>query len=90
MLPPARSRTHFDVIHRDTERFCTIFELVPPPELSSCVMTLLFWLAIAAPHLKRQRLGDFESWLARILRNDKAIAVAAAIRGTLPVVVWRF
>ena len=46
-------------------------------------------LALAATHLKRQRLGDFESWLARILRNDKAIAVAAAIRGTLPVVVCR-
>jgi len=41
-------------------------------------------LAFAATHLKRQRLVDFESWLTRILRNDKAPAVAAAIRGALP------
>ena len=44
-------------------------------------------LALAATHLKRQRLDDFESWLTRILRNDKAPAVAAAIRGNLPAVV---
>jgi uncharacterized protein DUF4435 len=41
-------------------------------------------LAFAATHLKRQRLVDFESWLTRILRNDKAPPVAAAIRGALP------
>jgi hypothetical protein len=46
-------------------------------------------LALAATHLKRQRLDDFESWLTRILRNDKAPAVAAAIRGNLPAVVLR-
>ena len=43
-------------------------------------------LALAATHLKRQRLDDFESWLTRILRNDKAPAVAAAIRAALPVI----
>jgi ABC-type branched-subunit amino acid transport system ATPase component len=46
-------------------------------------------LALAATHLKRQRLDDFESWLTRILRNDKAPAVAAAIRGALPAVACR-
>jgi hypothetical protein len=43
-------------------------------------------LALAATHLKRQRLNDFEGWLTRILRNDKAPAVAAAIRASLPAV----
>jgi AAA domain, putative AbiEii toxin, Type IV TA system len=43
-------------------------------------------LALAATHLKRSRLVDFESWLTRILRNNKTPAVTAAIRGNLPVV----
>jgi hypothetical protein len=41
-------------------------------------------LALAATHLKRTRLRDFENWLTRILRNDKAPAVTAAIRASLP------
>jgi energy-coupling factor transporter ATP-binding protein EcfA2 len=43
-------------------------------------------MALAATHLKRQRLEDFESWLTRILRNDKAPGVAVAIRAALPTV----
>ena len=46
-------------------------------------------LALAATHLKRQRLIDFESWLTRVLRNDKAPAVAVAIRDALPIVTCR-
>jgi hypothetical protein len=41
-------------------------------------------MALAATHLKGQRVEGFESWLTRILRNDKAPEVAAAIRGALP------
>jgi ABC-type branched-subunit amino acid transport system ATPase component len=41
-------------------------------------------MAQAATHLKRSRLVDFESWLTRVLRNDKVPAVTAAIRANLP------
>lgn len=41
-------------------------------------------IAQAATHLKRTRLTDFEGWLTRVLRNNKAPAVVAAIQGALP------
>lgn len=41
-------------------------------------------LALAAAHLKRTKAKDFESWLTRVLRNNKAPAVLAAIRVVLP------
>lgn len=41
-------------------------------------------MAVAASHLKRSRVVDFESWLTRILRNEKAPGVAAAIRNAVP------
>ena len=41
-------------------------------------------VALAASHLKRTRAKDFESWLTRVLLNDKAPAVVAAIRAALP------
>lgn len=44
-------------------------------------------LALAATHLKQSKLVDFESWLTRILRNNKAPAVVEAIRAVLPVPV---
>jgi hypothetical protein len=43
-------------------------------------------MALAATQLKRTRLPDFEGWLTRVLRNNKAPALVAAIRGTLPAV----
>jgi hypothetical protein len=41
-------------------------------------------LALAATHLKRTKLKDFEAWLTRVLLNKKAPAVAEAIREALP------
>ena len=41
-------------------------------------------IALAAQHLKKTRRADFESWLTRVLRNNKAPAVVEAIRGCLP------
>lgn len=41
-------------------------------------------IALAASHLKRSRRADFESWLARILRNNKFPAITRAIRDSLP------
>ncbi len=40
--------------------------------------------ALAALHLRRTKAKDFESWLVRVLRNQKAPAVVAAIRVVLP------
>jgi ABC-type cobalamin/Fe3+-siderophores transport system ATPase subunit len=41
-------------------------------------------LALAASHLKQSKLVDFEGWLTRVLRNDKAPPVAEAMRAALP------
>lgn len=41
-------------------------------------------LSLAAQHLKKTRLKDFESWLTRVLINGKAPALVAAIRENLP------
>jgi energy-coupling factor transporter ATP-binding protein EcfA2 len=41
-------------------------------------------MVLAAKYLKRARLADFEGWLTRVLRNDKAPGVAAAIQDSLP------
>ncbi|GAB3380081.1 AAA family ATPase [Lysobacter fragariae] len=41
-------------------------------------------LACAATHLKRTRLVDFEGWLTRVLRNNKAPALVATIKEGLP------
>ncbi len=42
---------------------------------------------LAATHLKRCRVTDFESWLTRVLRNNKAPAVVAAFRDSVPAAV---
>jgi hypothetical protein len=41
-------------------------------------------MALAATHLKNSRLVAFESWLTRVLRNNKAPALVAAIHSCLP------
>lgn len=41
-------------------------------------------MALAATHLKRCRLPDFESWLVRVLRNNKFPTLTEAIRESLP------
>lgn len=41
-------------------------------------------IALAAIHLKRMRLADFESWLTRVLRNNTVPALTAAVRKSLP------
>ncbi len=43
-------------------------------------------LALAAQHLKTSKRKDFESWLTRVLRNDRAPALIAAIKQSLPVI----
>jgi hypothetical protein len=43
-------------------------------------------LALAATYLKRSKLADFESWLIRVLRNNKVPALVTAIRNSLPVI----
>lgn len=43
-------------------------------------------MALAATHLKRCRLSDFEAWLVRVLRNKKFPAITKAIRESLPVI----
>ncbi len=43
-------------------------------------------LALAAKHLKASKLADFESWLTRVLRGNKAPLVAAAIKQHLPTI----
>lgn len=41
-------------------------------------------MGLAATHLKRCKLVDFEGWLARVLRSDRIPALTAAIRRNLP------
>ena len=41
-------------------------------------------MALAARHLKKSKKADFESWLTRVLRNNKVPALVTAIRTTLP------
>jgi len=41
-------------------------------------------MALAAMHLKKMKLSDFESWLTRILRNNKVPALVTAIRQSIP------
>ena len=41
-------------------------------------------LALASKHLKRSKLDAFTSWLTRVLRNDKAPHLVAAIQKELP------
>jgi energy-coupling factor transporter ATP-binding protein EcfA2 len=43
-------------------------------------------LALAAQHLKTSKRKDFESWLTRVLRSDKAPALIAAIKQSLPAI----
>lgn len=43
-------------------------------------------MALAAQHLKRSRLADFENWLTRMLRSNRMPALVAAIRNSLPVI----
>jgi ABC-type dipeptide/oligopeptide/nickel transport system ATPase component len=43
-------------------------------------------MALAARHLKNQKLADFKSWLIRVLRNNKVPALDAAIRDSLPLI----
>lgn len=44
-------------------------------------------MALAAKHLKKSRRQDFESWLTRVLRSDKAPALVSEIRKVLPEIV---
>jgi energy-coupling factor transporter ATP-binding protein EcfA2 len=41
-------------------------------------------MALAARHLKSAKLTDFESWLTRVLRNNKVPALVIAVRNILP------
>ena len=41
-------------------------------------------MSLAATHLKKCRLSDFENWLVRILRNNKFPLITEAIRENLP------
>jgi ABC-type branched-subunit amino acid transport system ATPase component len=41
-------------------------------------------MSLAATHLKRCRLSDFESWLVRVLQNNKFPSLIEAIRDNLP------
>lgn len=41
-------------------------------------------MSLAAGHLKRTKKDDFEDWLARVLRNDQAPKVKAAIQSVVP------
>ncbi len=43
-------------------------------------------LALAAGHLKKTKLVEFEGWITRILRNNKAPVVVNAIRAALPTI----
>ncbi|WP_202946573.1 AAA family ATPase, partial [Achromobacter arsenitoxydans] len=43
-------------------------------------------MSLAATHLRRTRLADFESWLVRVLRNNSVPNLIDAIRHNLPVV----
>jgi len=46
-------------------------------------------LALAAKHLKQTKLSSFESWLLRVLRNDKIPELTAAVRISLPSITPR-
>lgn len=46
-------------------------------------------IALAAKHLKKTRLQDFESWLTRVLRSDKVPALTVALRQNLPTMTAR-
>ncbi len=41
-------------------------------------------MALAATHLKRSKVVDFESWLTRVLRNNSEPALVTAIHNSLP------
>ena len=41
-------------------------------------------LALAARHLKNQKVTDFKSWLVRVLRSGRSLALDEAIRECLP------
>jgi hypothetical protein len=43
-------------------------------------------MTLAAQHLKRSRQADFDSWLTRVLRNNKFPALVASIRSNLPTI----
>ena len=43
-------------------------------------------LALAAAHLRKSRLTDFESWFTRVLQNDKVPGLQAAVRDILPAI----
>jgi hypothetical protein len=43
-------------------------------------------MALAAKHLKSSKLVDFESWLIRVLRNNKVPALVTAILNSLPAI----
>lgn len=43
-------------------------------------------MVLAAKHLKGMKLKDFESWLTRILRNNKLPALSTAVRNILPTI----
>ena len=43
-------------------------------------------MALASRYLKSSKLVDFESWLARVLRNNKVPALTTAIRKILPTI----
>ncbi len=46
-------------------------------------------MALAAAHLKRCRRDDFESWLVRVLQNNKFPSLTEAIRKSLPTIEAR-
>lgn len=46
-------------------------------------------MALAAKHLKKSKLKDFESWLTRVLRSDKVPELVLEIRKVLPEIVAR-
>ena len=43
-------------------------------------------MALAAKHLKKSKMQDFESWLTRVLRNNKVPALTEAMRQSLPTI----
>jgi energy-coupling factor transporter ATP-binding protein EcfA2 len=43
-------------------------------------------MALASRYLKTSKLADFESWLVRVLRNNKVPALTTAIRTVLPTI----
>ena len=43
-------------------------------------------MSLAAKHLKKSRMQDFESWLTRVLRNNKVPALTEALRQSLPTI----